>query len=262
MCQTFYLEHDKCTCIYVPAIFTPCAPYIFAHPGAVCDMSNPFADPSETSTEPDPFVDPSETPTEPNPFVDASETPTEPDPFADPEDPFADPVPKPNLIGQAPRPKLITKAFQGLNLTCNNIDFVSVELNDTRAPRGLYCVEGITARLVHSTGGEESVCSLCDKPDVLELVGGMRTRSGEWQVRGEEAGKGKGKGFFHRIKSAVGGRANKSESGLGDDGAAVGGGEGSKGKGKEKKEKKEKKSRDPTKSMYMDKWGGYIPPYC
>lgn len=245
MCQTFYLEHDKCTCIYVPAIFTPCAPYILAHPGALCEMPNPFADPTETSTEPDPIVDP-------------SEIPAEPDPFADPEDPFADPVPKPNLIGQAPRPKLITKAFQGLNLTCNDIDFVSVELNDTRAPRGLYCVEGITARLVHRTGGEESVCSLCDKPDVLELVEGMKTRSGEWEVSWKEAGKGKGKGFFHKIKSAVSGRAKKSESGLGDD-AAVGEGESSVGRGKEKKEKK---PRDPTKSMYMDKWGGYIPPYC
>lgn len=147
MCQTFYFEHDDCTCIYIPANFTPCAAYSLAH--------------AEGKSEP------------PNPFADPEDPPTEPDPFADPEDPFADPVPEANPLGVASRPKLLTQAYGGLDFTYDDVDFVSVDVSGARAPKGLECSEGFAPRLAHRAEGGFVVCALCDRPDVLELVGWM-----------------------------------------------------------------------------------------
>ena len=202
MCQTFYVEHEKCTCIFVQAEFAPCIAYSHAHPEVLLGKLDPFADPKRHLTDIDPF--------------------------ADPQDLFADPVLEPRLVGKAARPKLLTRICQGLDLACHGVDFVSIDINELRAPKGLRCSEVITPRLVHRQMGESVACRLCDRPDVLEKVEsivkwqeeGRRKEVEKRKGKGKGKEKEKGKGFLHKtaklgtaaiksLKVAVSGRSKR-----------------------------------------------------
>ena len=200
MCQTFYETHEKCTCIFIQAEFAPCAAYSHAHPEVLVERSDPFADTKRDSTDLDRF--------------------------ADPQDPFADPVLETELPGKAARPKLLTRKFRDLDLACHDIDFVSIDNNQLRAPKGLRCSE-----LVYRQKGEIVACRLCDSPDVLEKVQRIVTRqeegsSKEVETRGKKGKKKKnekGKGFLHKtaklgkvairtLKGVVSGKSKKMKN--------------------------------------------------
>ncbi|KAM0805918.1 hypothetical protein BDR22DRAFT_816788 [Usnea florida] len=180
MCQTFYEKHEKCTCIFVQAEFTPCAAYSQAHPEVLIEGPDPFAVTKRHSTD-----------------VDS---------FADPQDTFADPVSETNLVGKAASPKLLTKRCRGLDLACHGIDFVSIDINDLRAPKGLLCSEIITSRLVDRREGEIVACRLCDRPDVLEKAESIvkwhqeesRKKREKREGKRKEEGNEKGKGFLRK----------------------------------------------------------------
>ena len=188
MCQTFYEEHEKCTCIFIQAKFAPCTTYSHAHPEVLIERPDPFADTKRHSTD-----------------VES---------FADPQDSFADPVLETGPVGKAARPKLLTKKYRGLDLACHDIDFVSTDIDKSRAPKGLLCSESITPRLVNRGKGEIVACRLCGRPDVLEMV----ERIVKWQKENE-----KGKGFLHKtaklgtaairsLKGAVSGKLKKMKN--------------------------------------------------
>ena len=196
MCQTFYEEHERCTCIFVRAEFAPCTAYSHAHPEVLIERSDPFADTKRYSAD-----------------VDS---------FADPEALSADPVLETGLEGKAARPKLLTRNYRGLDLDCHGIDLVSIDIDGLRAPKGLLCSEPITPTLVNRPKGEVVACRLCDRPDVLEKV----ERLVKWQEEGsrkeveKREGKRKGKGFLHKtaklgtaaimsLKGAVSGKLRK-----------------------------------------------------
>lgn len=249
MCQTFYREHERCTCIYISANFTPCAAYTLAHPEQVPEMPvDPFADPEGS--------------------------PTEPDPLANRENPFADPGPKANGTGHAARAKLLTRTHGGLDLTNDDIDFVSVDVDDLKAPKGVVCPDGIASTPIPRVEGEEGKCSLCDEPDVLEMVEDFENGKSErvWresskrEKAGKETGKGKEKGVFHKttqmgsaavksLKGAVRGKVKSSEIGSVEY-SSIG------PKESPKKDWTQWLKTDPSKSMYFDQWGRAIPPFC
>lgn len=239
MCQTFYLEHDRCTCVYIPANFTPCAAYTLAHPeGVISEIPNPFADPEKASTVPNP-------------------------------DPFADPDPKENFLGQASRPKLLTRACRGLDITYKDIDFMSIDVDDLKAPKGVYCSGGITVKLARLVGGGAMECELCERADAVELVG--KVALWEEEEREKEMGKGKEKekGIFHKtaqigtaavksLKGAVSGRAKKLGSSSADHSTI---GEAATSRASWAQRLKLEPA-DPATSMYVDKFGEYIAPFC
>ena len=202
MCQTFYEKHEKCTCIFVQADFAPCAAYSHAHPEVLFEGCDPFADTKRYSTDVDPFVDP--------------------------QDVFTDPVLETTLVGKAARPKLLTRICQGLDLAYHDTDFVSIDINELRAPKGLHCSEVTTSRLVHRQKGEIVACRLCDRPDVMEKVESII----EWQEEGrrkeleksktktQDKEKERGNGFLHKtaklgtttiesLKGAVNGKSKR-----------------------------------------------------
>lgn len=98
MCQMFYLDHDKCTCIYDPKRF---AAQTLAH--GLSKMSGASAEAVEMPAEPDPFA-------------------VLEDPFAALEVPFVDPVLKYKIIKLAPRPKPPAQTYKSLNITQDGID--------------------------------------------------------------------------------------------------------------------------------------------
>ena len=101
MCQMFYLDHDKCTCIYDPKHFAPCAAQTLAH--GLSQISGAFAEPVGMPAEPDPFA-------------------VLENPFAALEVPFVDPVLKYKIIKLAPRPKPPAQTYKSLNITHDGID--------------------------------------------------------------------------------------------------------------------------------------------
>ena len=142
----------------------------------------------------------------PDPFSDTKRHSTDVDSFADPQDPFADPVLGKSLVGKAASPKLLTKRCRGLDLACHGIDFVSIDINDLRAPKGLLCSEIITSRLVDRREEKIVACRLCDRPDVLEKVGSIvkwhqeesRKEREKREGKRKEEENEKGKGFLRK----------------------------------------------------------------
>ena len=61
--------------------------------------------------------------------------------IADLSDPFADSEPKANIGEQASRPKLLTHVPKGLDFTHDNIDIVSIDVDDSRASKGTSLLE-------------------------------------------------------------------------------------------------------------------------
>ena len=202
MCQTFYETHEKCTCIFIQAHFAPCTAYSRAHPEVLVERPDAFADTKRHSTDLDPF--------------------------ADPQGLSADPVLETKGLGKAARPKLLTRKFRGLDLACHDIDFVSIDINELRAPKGLRCSELNMPRLVPRPKGETVACRLCDRPDVLEKVErivkwreeGSRKEVERGEGKGKENENEKGKGFLHKtaklgkvairtLKGVVSGKSKK-----------------------------------------------------
>ena len=77
----------------------------------------------------------------PDPPRDIEVDHTRPVPIADLSDSFADPEPKANICRQASSPKLLMHAPEGLDFTNDNIDFVSIDVDDSKAPKGTSCPE-------------------------------------------------------------------------------------------------------------------------
>lgn len=285
MCQTFYKEHERCSCIYILTKYIPCREY--THPEKDPEMlQDPFADPQESPSSSDPEESPS--------LSDPDESSTISDPFADAEeDPFAVPIPaepisKTKTPLQATRPKLLTHKHEGLDLTHNGIDFISNDVDDSIAPKGVLCPRAIIATSVPRAEGEDGKCALCDVPDALAIAeinavkrrerglreADMQTQGvkGKGKAKDEKAedakekGKEKGKSVFHKTARAVkslksaatGSKGKKPEiTSLGYDmiRERVEEGEGSKRaeEKKSKKEKKEKKKRErPVIISMMD----------
>ena len=235
-------------------------------------MPNPFAAPKKPSTGPDPFADPEEEPSlERNPFADPEEeTSAASDPFADPETPIADPDPEDNYVALGPNPKILTAAYSGLNFAYKDIDVVSTDVDDTKAPKGLKCPGGITAEQIYRFGRESNKpCMLCDRPEVLGIVEEMVKWREEGKAKGEGKGKGQKKGIFHRtaqmgtaavksLKSSASSKAKMPEDSSGEDSAT----------GQEEKPKRGWVQRlkvlleDPENTMYRDVRGEPIPPFC
>lgn len=261
MCQTFYLEHADCTCIYASKTFSPCAAYAIAHQEDLVWVPNPFGNPKETSPERDAFADPEESSTEADPFADPE----------DPENPFADPDPKASFVTLDSNHKILTDACEGLDFSYKNIDIVSLDVNSTRAPNGLECSAGITAQHAYRAGNQSVPCLLCNRPEVMEIVDEMRKFREEKKAKDEGKGKGKGKvkEIFHKsaksgsaavksLKSKVSGGAKKGENASGEDSAI---GQKESPKPKKKFVQKLKEDPDDDDTMYRDLWGERIPPF-
>ena len=185
MCQTFYLQHQECTCILVLQEYIPCDA-VSPHPMAGVSGGN---DPT-----------------------------TDSNPFADPQDPFADPQPKEEIPLQADTPKLLTWTITGLDFEYNEFDYVSIDVDQSMAPKSLRCPKGVTPKLKQRAKGQDTACLLCNRPDVLELI--RRWKNGEIDEYGTETGKGKAKekekkrGTFQKaaitmFKNTIRGRAKE-----------------------------------------------------
>lgn len=266
MCQSVYLEHDTCTCIYIAANFIPCEAYSLAHPEDVSDPPSPSPDPAGYTPDlEDPFAE------QKDPFAD----PADPvDPFADPKDPFADPDSASDtpLLARALRPKLLVRTHRGLDITHEDLDFVSLDVDGSWAPKGLQCPTGkIEAIRGQRDKDEKRACPLCERPEVSGMLEQMRLPGGgeegrpdslkAWLEGAEKEKKGKGKekgGNAAQIKTAAikffkGAGVDKGKKteciGVGYD--EVGEGGSSKGKEAEKRaaerRKKENKEREKRK---------------
>lgn len=129
------------------------------------------------------------------------------DPFADPEDPFADPEdsstnPNDPVIDPSPRldcqeqgfkPKLITRSFEGLDFSYHDIDIVSFNVDNSKAPKGLQCSERITPSPMILSKGDSLLCPLCEDPGSSKLYTGLRKRQKEYRKEKEREEKVKGK---------------------------------------------------------------------
>ena len=265
MCQTFYLCHENCTCIYILQVFIPCATYSLVHSKETFYMPDPFAVPKKSSTGPDPFADPEEEPSpEPNPFADPEEeNSTESDPFADPEIPIADPDPKSNYVALGPNSKILTEAYARIDFTYEGIDFVSIDVDDIKAPKALKCSAGITARQVYCAGRGYKLCMLCDRPKVLTIVEEMV----KWREEGK--GKGKEKGILRKTVQ-MGTAALKSRKSQASSIAKIS--EDSSGEASATAQKEKPKRgwiqrlkmllEDPENTMYMESRERPIIPFC
>lgn len=206
----FHETHEKCTCIFIQAHFAPCAAYSHAHPEVLVERPDPFADTKRHSTD----------------F----------DPFAYPQDRSADLVLKTEAVGKAARPKLLTRNFRVLDLACHGIDFVSIDINELRAPKGLRCSDLNTPRLVHRPKREIVAYRLCDIPHMLEKVESKvkwqeedrrkEAEKGEGEAKDKEKENEKGKGFLQKtaklgkaairsLKGVVSGKSKKLKNSTG-----------------------------------------------
>ena len=81
------------------------------------------------------------------------------------------------------KPKLLTLARKGLDMDFNGISFMSADVDNQRAPRGLTCPDIIT--FVPVDPAAES-CPLCDSPDVLAAL--HKKKAGGQRVPAKSAG--------------------------------------------------------------------------
>lgn len=148
----------------------------------------------------DPFVDPED------PFADPEDPFADPeDPSTDPEDPIADPSPELDSVGQGFMPKLITWSFEDLDFNYHDIDFVSFNVDDTRAPKALQCSEKLSTSSIHLPQGESYLCPLCEDPKSLKLVTGLRERGKEIAREKEMESRRKDKEkATHQISAKIG----------------------------------------------------------
>ena len=74
----------------------------------------------------------------------------------------------PEILKRPPfKPKLLTRARKGLDVDLNGISFMSADVDNQRAPRGLTCPDIIA--FVQVEPAAES-CPLCESPHVLAAV--------------------------------------------------------------------------------------------
>ena len=145
MCRTFYHPHKHCECICISKQYIPCSAYLHAHSELIYEK-NDF----RTGTEADP---------------------TTIDPFADPVDPFTDPnLDNGTVYGEGPRHKLVTQRYKALAFTYDDIDYLSKDVDDSMAPRGLICPEFLSPELMTGAKADGTPCLLCDRPELLELL--------------------------------------------------------------------------------------------
>ena len=71
------------------------------------------------------------------------------------------------LIGPPFKPKLLTRAYKGLDIDLDGISFMSADVDNQRAPRGLTCPD-IIAYVPVEPAAEG--CPLCESPHVLAAV--------------------------------------------------------------------------------------------
>ena len=95
----------------------------------------------------------------------------------------------PESLGRRPfKPKLLTRTRQGLDMDFNGISFMSADVDNQRAPKGLTCPDIIA--YVQAEPAAEG-CPLCESPQALAAVqtkkgGGQRilaksTGTSEWK---------------------------------------------------------------------------------
>ena len=151
---------------------------------------------------------------------------------ADSEDSPVDPSPKAVFERQIFWPKLLTQNFRGLNISYRHIDFVSMDVNSSMAPKGLRCWDHFASSLTHDAKGTPVLCPLCKNPDVLMIIEAWKAwekdRSKEKKCKGKSKRKvdGKEKGnekvvsqnrahfgtlVANSFRKAVSSRATKSE---------------------------------------------------
>ena len=213
---------------------------------------------------------------ETKPPADPEDPFADPEPFFDPEDPSANHSSLGYFVVQAPRSKLLTYTHRRLELTYGGTDFVGVDINDSRAPNGVRCPEGIRSRLVYRARDENRKCPLCEKSDVMNKV--QEIEKWETERKGTGVGKEKNKvqeeekekekesekGILNRtaavklIKSAASSKTKKQEINSLFYSTMI----------KEKQssvdkraEMKERKPAAPRNSTYMDNWGNPITPW-
>lgn len=96
-----------------------------------------------------------------------------------------------NIVGRASRAKFLTEKIPGLDLVYNDIDSVGINVDASKAPKGLRCSEGITAKLLDCAERVDEACLLWENPDIWEWL--QILSKGEGEGRQVELDKGKGK---------------------------------------------------------------------
>ena len=225
MCRTFYHPHQHCECICVSKRYIPCSAYLHAHSELIYEKVD-FC----TGTEADP---------------------TAVDPFADPVDPFTDPnLDNGTVFGDCPRHKLVTRRCKALAFTYDDIDYLSKDVDDAMAPRGLVCPEFITPELVTEAKGDP--CLLCDKPELLELLQGLKEGKGT-KEKGKEKNDAKEPSALRKTGTAA---IKFFQKAVKSGAKRSGGSSGDNKKSEEKKEAAEKRAQEEERNF----WYPFAPP--
>ena len=90
----------------------------------------------------------------------------------------------------------MTHSYKGLDIIFDNVDFVSTNIDTSRAPKRQDCSKWITRNRARRAQGEASACSPCDKPGVLELL--QEFGRCEGRRKGRKKGRMKEKGGLHQ----------------------------------------------------------------
>ena len=69
------------------------------------------------------------------------------------------------------KPKLLTWTLESLDVEFDRMDFISADVNDERAPKGLTCP---TITAVPDDGPSVGSCPLCDSPRTLKIIQGKQ----------------------------------------------------------------------------------------
>lgn len=106
----------------------------------------------------------------------------------------------PEVLGGPPfKPKLLTRAHKGLDVDLNGISFMSADVDNQRAPRGLTCPD---IRAFVQVEPVIDGCPLCESPHVLAAVH-------KKQAEGQRVlAKSAGTSDWKSMQKAVGGTAS------------------------------------------------------
>ena len=124
------------------------------------------------------------------------------DPFAEPDNPFADPIPVAASnppFAQSARPKVLTRLQAGVNFNADGVDFVSVDVADVYAPKGVVCEKGVVPKCLGKRGMDVGGCLFCGR----EVVRGVRAKFEEGVAAGTQKQQEEGGGAGEQLAMAA-----------------------------------------------------------
>ena len=146
MCMTTYFRHERCDCVYIADVYTPCAAYIQSNRQRIHQS---LGIPMGTVAKFRLLVA-----------------------FADSVGPYADSEVNQLVQENAGRPKLLIRRSKSLDFTLHGVDFVSDNVDNSLAPKNMNCPDRITPTSLTGAGIDITRCLFCDDPRVLAFFDG------------------------------------------------------------------------------------------